>query len=505
MNFSDNTAFPVKRLRASLRLPVSCLRVGMFVVEPDCGWRNTPFILEGLLISEAAEIEVLSSLTAYVTVDPRRSVMSSLTEADAAPFYDDPAAPLPACAPLENNAASIAGEQEEREEQFERFISVAYQTDFGNRRPGLAEKFGATWHRWRSWMARFLHNGANAESRPAPAHSRPDYVPREIPLVIYRESEPTAKSLPQARSACIAVERTLKRIVDDIAESGTSNPENLKEAAATLVDNMIARPSTMIWLAKMRAANNNRYQQALAVSVHLTALGRQIGFPREQLSELATIGMLLDVGKIAIETELLEKAEPLTETERDILRGHVVNTLDMVAAHSEFSANILRGIAEHHERIDGTGYPMGLSGDQISIYGKMAAVADAFVAMITPRAYAPTFTAYDAIRQLFHAVDSHLYAPLVEQFVQAIGIFPVGTLVELSSGEVAIIVEHNELRRLEPKVLVLTNADKALLDDPRELDLLRYNGHAATTLRIVKGLVEGAYGIDFRKYYLNRS
>lgn len=430
MNFPDDKAFTHKRLRASLKLPVTDLRLGMFVVEPDCGWRNTPFILEGLLLSEAAEIEILSSLTTHVIVDPRRSLSSSLTGIDAGMFYENESRSanlLPAYSPDDDHFASAA---EETEEHFHDFIALAYQADFSNRRPSLAEKTGARWRRWRYWIARTLRHGAGAESRPALASSRPDYIPQEMPLVVYREPEPAA-SLTRARSACISVERTLKRIVEDIAESGTSNPKNLKEAAETLVDNMIARPSTMIWLAKMRAANDNCYQQALTVSVHLTALGRQIGFPREQLSELATVGLLLDLGKIAIRTDLLEKAEPLTETE--ILRGHVVNGLHMVAAQGGMPASITRAIAEHHERIDGTGYPMGLCGEEISIYGKMAAIADTFVAMITPRAYAPTFTAYDAIRQLFHAVDTHLHGPLVEQFVQAIGIFPVGTLVELSS------------------------------------------------------------------------
>lgn len=505
MNLDDDKAISQKCLRASLKLPVTDLRLGMFVVEPDCGWRNTPFILEGLLLSEAAEIELLSSLTTHVIVDPRRSLISPLAGMDAVMFYEDASSSAGLLGAHPSAGGDLASTTGETEEHFKNFISVAYQTDFSNRRPSLAEKTGARWRRWRSWIARFLHHGAGAESRPAPASSRPDYIPQDIPLVIYREAEPTATSLPRARSACIAVERTLKRIVDDIVASGTLNPENLKEAADTLVDNMIARPSTMIWLAKMRAANNNRYQQALTVSVHLTALDRQIGFPREQLSELATVGLLLDLGKLAIRPDLLEKAEPLTETETDILRGHVAKGLHMVATQGGLPASIMRAIAEHHERIDGTGYPMGLCGEEISVYGKMAAIADMFVAMITPRAYAPTFTAYDAIRELFHAVDSHLHGPLVEQFVQAIGIFPVGTLVELSSGQVAIIVEHNDLRRLEPKVLVLTDADKDLLDDPCELDMLRHNAHAVTTLRIVKGLVEGAYGIDFRKYYLNKS
>ena len=220
MNLSDDTAFPQKCLRASLKLPVTGLRVGMFVVEPDCGWRNTPFILEGLLISDTEEINVLASLTTHVTIDPRRSVVSSLTDADAASFYEDAAASPDACAPIEDAVASIPGNLEE---QFEHFISAAYEADFSNRRPGLAERAGAGWRRWRSRMARFLHHGTGLESRPAPLSSRPDYIPREIPLVIYREPEPTAASLPQARSACIAVERTLKRIVHDIAESGSSN------------------------------------------------------------------------------------------------------------------------------------------------------------------------------------------------------------------------------------------------------------------------------------------
>jgi hypothetical protein len=123
-------------------------------------------------------------------------------------------------------------------------------------------------------------------------------------------------------------------------------------------------------------------------------------------------------------------------------------------------ARAVEGIAQHHEHLDGSGYPKGLKGDEIGAYGRMAAIADSFAALIAARSYANASAPQDALMNLYEWGGSSFDEPLVEQFVQAIGLFPVGSLVELSSGEVAVVLAQNRLRRLEPRVQVLTGADK---------------------------------------------
>jgi hypothetical protein len=135
----------------------------------------------------------------------------------------------------------------------------------------------------------------------------------------------------------------------------------------------------------------------------------------------------------------------------------------------------------------------------------MAAIADSFAALITPRAYANALAPQDALMNLYEWAGTSFHGPLVEQFVQAVGVFPVGSMVELSSGEVAVVVAHNRVRRLEPRVLVLTCPDKTPLGQPIERDLLaQAKQTSGTRLRIVRGLAAGAYGLKLRDYYLGQ-
>ena len=165
-------------------------------------------------------------------------------------------------------------------------------------------------------------------------------------------------------------------------------------------------------------------------------------------------------------------------------------------------ADVREGIAQHHERLDGSGYPNGLAGPRISIYGRMAGVADSFAALTSLRPYAPPLPAYDALKILYSQANTHYHAPLVEQFVQAIGVFPAGSLVELTTGEVATVLAHNRVRRLEPRVLVLTDPAKKPIHEPMPLDLLLQPKAAdGSDIKIVRGLPTGAYGLDLRQFY----
>jgi hypothetical protein len=165
---------------------------------------------------------------------------------------------------------------------------------------------------------------------------------------------------------------------------------------------------------------------------------------------------------------------------------------------------VVDGIAQHHEWINGAGYPKGLVGDAISMEGRLAAIADGFTAMTSPRAYASSVTAYQAMRELYRLAGTHYQESLVDKFVQALGTFPVGTMVELSGGEIAVVVRHNRQRRLEPWVLVLTNSYRKPLDAPYEIDLLTQGQlsveHKPT--RIARAVPPGEFNLDVSEFYL---
>ena len=270
-----------------------------------------------------------------------------------------------------------------------------------------------------------------------------------------------------------------------------------------MVSSMVDNPDALLWVGRLREEDVSTYNHGVKVALYLIALGRQLGFPKRELGQLGMIGMLADVGKIRLPRALLDKPGMLTSAEYGMIKEHVRLGLDALREAGGLPDEVELGIAQHHERLDGSGYPKGLKGNDISIYGRMAAIADSFAALITPRAYANPSAPQDALMNLYEWAGSSFHEPLVEQFVQAVGVFPVGSLVELSSGEIAIVVAHNRVRRLEPRVLVLTWPDKAPLAEPIERDLLAAQRSGNGRLRIIRGLPSGAYGLKLRDFYLS--
>ena len=386
--------------------------------------------------------------------------------------------------------------------QFSKFIESIYPHDVHFVPLRLTERVQLIWNKWGEFDSGLLKQHKPAATK-LPAKKRPNFVPESIPLVIYRDQATIAEESVRAKQIVRRADKVLSKIMSDIKADLPVSLDDVRPVVDVLVESIISNPTALMWSAKMRDESRKTYMHGLKVAVYMMALGRHLGFPKEQLSELGTIGLLIDIGMLKIPAALHEKAAELTADEYALLTQHVAYGMQTLEQSSPLPPNIASGIREHHERIDGSGYPQGLSGESISIYGRMAAIADTFAAMTTARPHDVTHSAFDAMKELFREAETRLHAPLVEQFVQALSIFPVGTLIELSSGEVAIVIEHNKIRRLEPKVLVLTDMEKEMREKPTLLDLMAKNRAGGEQKKILRGLPDGAYGINYRDYYLN--
>lgn len=318
----------------------------------------------------------------------------------------------------------------------------------------------------------------------------------------YRDIRPIEEELPRARTAFTRSCDTVETLLADIRNDRVTDVAQVHAAVDTMVTSIISNPDALMWVTRLRDEDITTYSHGVKVALYMVVLGRHLGFPKSDMNKLGMIGMLADVGKTRVPRALLEKPGMLSTAEYEIVKGHVELGLEALRKSMVLPVEVEQGIAQHHERIDGSGYPLGLSEDAISIYGRIAGIADTFAALITPRAYANACAPQDALMSLFEWAGRSFHAPLVEQFVEAIGIFPVGSFVELSTGEAAIIVAHNRTRRLEPKVLILTWPDKQALPEPIARDLSqRTRAGDGKVIRIVRGLAAGSYGLKIRDYY----
>lgn len=433
----------------------------MFVAELDRPWLGTPFALEGVLVTREAQIVEMRKLCRFVRIDLERSSPE-----------------------IQQAFRSVSEPQDKR----------------GGILSGLLGKLRG---------AVGLGSGG---SRPTAAE-RPHEVPLEvtaarlqlppgIALQKYAEPIPIEQARPKAEKAVDRTAQALDTVMSELRDNVAPDFERIGDSASALVESMIENPDAMMLVSEMRKGHQGAYERALKTALNLLALGRHLGFPRKELQNLAMIGMLADIGKTQLPEALLDKPGPLSPAEMKVVRSHVELGLTALRKGTQLAPEVEAGILEHHERMDGSGYPKGLKGEQIGIYGRMAAVADCFAAMISDRPYAKALAPLDAIMELYKLSGTKLHEPLVEQLVQAIGAFPVGTMVELSNGEIAVVLTRNKAKRMEPRVLVLAGPDKKPLATPIERDLSTEGKEGEDRPPwIWRGLADGAYDIDLHGYY----
>jgi hypothetical protein len=194
----------------------------------------------------------------------------------------------------------------------------------------------------------------------------------------------------------------------------------------------------------------------------------------------------------------------LSTEEFEKMKKHVAYGLDMVKLTPGINADVLAMIEGHHERGDGSGYPKGLKGAEIPVFARIGGLVDCYDAMTSHRPWAPAKSPYDAIRELNVMAGVQFQKEMVEQFVQALGMFPTGSVVELNTGEIGIVVEQNRVRRLRPKVLLVLDADHRPLAPYRTLDLRKCpsDQNETNAYWIVRGHESGAFGLDPKNYFI---
>lgn len=319
--------------------------------------------------------------------------------------------------------------------------------------------------------------------------------------------DPTA--LKVEMSAAKGVYREAKRTVSQMFErmrsGGSLEVQSLEKVVDSMIDSVFRNREALSWLARMKSKDDYLYSHSLAVSVWALAFGRHLGLDRDTLRSLGTGALVLDIGKMQLPTELLQKTEQPDANEWLALKDHVGSGLAILEANPQADAVMKSMLLTHHERLDGTGYPRGLHGGAIPLVGRIAGIVDCYDAMTSDRHYAKGKSTYEAVRELKRLGKSWFQPELVELFIQAVGVFPAGTLIELNNGEVAVVIAQNRFRRLRPEVMLILDANKKFRDEFSLIDLQLYgenNDAGRPALWIVHGLEAGAYGVDPKEFFL---
>ncbi len=424
----------------------------MYVAQLDRPWLETPFIFHGFEVREDSELKLLRKFCRHVYIDvercslPRERVMKALEKPDREAAFRGTRT-------RDARTGTLVG----------RLMRVVTRLDPTGT---VATRFSGQRH--------------------------------------YRNEVPTSKEAPQAIRAFDAAVATMTEVLVHVRKGAGVDVEKVLAAARPVVDSILRNQDAMAWLVYLRKRAEYAYHHSVGCAVWATILGRHLGFERQGLETLAMGGLLLDIGKARLPDSLMQRDGELSAGELEAVRKHVHYGVEMVRLTPGVNADVLDMIGGHHERADGCGYPKGLKGADIPVFARIGGLVDSYDAMISHRPWARARSPYDAIREINALAGVQFQKEMVEQFVQALGMFPTGSIVETNSGEVGIVVEQNRVRRLRPVVMLVLDAAKQRLAEHRVLDLRRCpsDQRASDACWIVRGHEPGAFGLDPKNYFV---
>lgn len=412
------------------------LEIGMFVSSLDRSWLETSYKVQGITIQSEEDINELKALCEYVFVDTQRSIKLEKTRKQ-----------------------ELSPAKTKSSEASEKKTTVSKAA----RRPRMEK-------------SEYLEG-------------------RE--LTPYKDETDWNTEYPEAASAISSLSRSVEGMFHALDAGERLDLLSIKRSVNPMIDSVARNPDACIWLARLKQSDEYTYQHSVACAVWAVVMGRQLGLPKTDLRSLAIGGLLFDVGKLQVSDELLNSPERLQGADLELVRQHVHFGVQLAAEKSNLNNDISAMILQHHERYNGGGYPEGLSNEKIHVFARIAGIVDCYDALTSHRSYAPAMAPSQAIKHLHEVKDVDFQAELVEEFTQAVGIYPAGTLVELSSGEVAVVISEYRTRRLRPRVMLLLDEKKQFLRDVRSLDLLESTHDVkGNPIDIVTSLPPDSYGIN---------
>ena len=248
------------------------------------------------------------------------------------------------------------------------------------------------------------------------------------------------------------------------------------EAAAPLVEeisnSVLRNPGALISLARLKTADDYTFMHSVAVCALMIALARQLGLDEQQTREAGMAGLLHDLGKAMIPLEILNKPGKLTDEEFALVKTHPAEGHKLLLGGTGINEISKDVCLHHHEKVDGSGYPKGLSGDSMSLYAKMGAVCDVYDAVTSNRPYKAGWDPAESIKRMAEWTG-HFDATVFQAFVKSLGIYPIGSLVRLASGKLGVVTEQGEQSLLKPKVKVFFSTRSQAYIKPETIDLAR--------------------------------
>jgi len=301
-------------------------------------------------------------------------------------------------------------------------------------------------------------------------------IQTEVSRILKTERESTnqvsvKEEIVRAKEIKKEAKQTVQKVMEDIRLGKQIKLDKVESAVEKMVDSIFRNKDALASLCRIKTVDEYTFIHSVSVCVLMISFARHLGLDSQTVKEVGIGGLLHDVGKTNIPIELLNKEGNLTEDEFIKLKEHAVQGIAIIYDCSDIYEASICVVAEHHERLDGTGYPNGLKGEEISKFGQMAGIVDIYDALTADRCYRKGIQPTEALKKLFEWSKFHYDSELVQQFIRCVGIYPVGTLVLLESGMLSVVLNHGEINLLQPTVRIVFDTKKMQYVTPYDIDL----------------------------------
>ncbi len=420
-----------------IRVEVDELKIGMFVSELDRPWSATRFVFQGFLLKTPEDIAVVQEQCDYVYIDQRKSF--HLRNASTPPSRKS--------------------------------FTPSYSTLLlGRKGSAKREK------RKKGLKKLFTFKRSSQKDRTF------------------------SQGLKQSVESRNETHRLLKEMMEEVRLGKSIDTPTAKEAVAACVDNVIRNQDACLLLTRLRDQDQYTSEHSLNVAILSIAFGRHLGLDRKQLELLGLCGLMHDMGKMLTPSEILNKPDELEPHEMEIMKRHPVDGREILEGSAGMDDLVITTAYAHHEKMNGEGYPRGIGGTQLPFFNRIVTIVDMYDAITADRIYRTGETPERALGILHRQAGDFLDAGLVEQFIQIIGLYPLGSIVEMTNGEVGLVIDNNPSHRLRPSIKLLLDPEKRGAGS-RIIDLSKGpRDSRGQPYRIKTSHPPGSFGIDLSEH-----
>jgi len=282
--------------------------------------------------------------------------------------------------------------------------------------------------------------------------------------------------IKEAKKAYTHSKEVIKNVLHDVRMGRIISTGDAKKAVNSMTDSIMRNRDALLCLTQLKSKDEYTSFHSINVCILCLAFGRHMGYSEIELKSLGIGALLHDTGKMKIPQEILNKPGNLTDNEFEIMKKHPVYSAEILSKTAGIPQKSIEVAIQHHERHNGTGYPKGLKGEEIDVFGMLSSIADVYDAITSNRVYHNALLPHEALKRMYEWGGKDFHRGLVEQFIKCVGIYPPGTVIKLQTGEIGIVISVNRANVLKPRIAVVIDGQNKRYTPPKTLDMSNGGG-----------------------------